>query len=129
MIIRAAIVGFLLWLLSHGLFRFFGQHFFYPDPTAVMLNFVASPFVMIALAWVLTKLLRVERGDEAEAAIGVALPGMLLDIYAVMEFSDLFPNLDPTLDGTFGALLLCSYAFLIFGGLLFTKIAARDERL
>jgi len=129
MIIRAALAGFVLWLAGILLFRLAGQSFFYPDATVMLALLFGAPVVMVVIAWAAMKLLRVARGDEAEAAIGLALPGMVLDVFAVREFVTLFPNLDPTLDADFGALMLAGYAAVVFAGILFTKLAPQDERL
>lgn len=129
MIIRAAIAGFVLWLIAMLAFRLAGTYFFYPDENLLLGLFVAAPVVMIAATWALMKALNVAPGDQAEAAIGIALPGMVLDVFAVREFSIVFPDLDPTLDATFGALMLASYAAIVFAGILFTRIAPQDERL
>jgi hypothetical protein len=129
MIIRAAIAGFVLWLIATLAFRFLGTWFFYPDERLLLGLFIAAPILMIAVTWASMKALNVAPGDQAEAAIGLALPGMVLDVFAVREFASVFPALDPTLDATFGALMLVSYAAMVFAGLLFTRIAPQDERL
>ncbi len=129
MIIRAAIAGFVLWLIGTLAFRLAGTYFFYPDENLLLGLFIAAPLVMIAVTWALMKLLGVAPGDQAEAAVGIALPGMALDVFATREFSTVFPDLDPTLDATFGALMLAAYAAVVFAGILFTRIAPQDERL
>jgi len=129
MIIRAAIAGFVIWLIGTLGFRLAGTYFFYPDEKLLLGLFIGLPLAMVAVTWALMKLLKVAPGDQAEAAIGIALPGMLLDVFATREFSNVFPALDPTLDATFGALMLASYAAIVFAGVLFTRIAPQDERL
>jgi hypothetical protein len=81
------------------------------------------------VAFVLLKLLKEARGDEGEAAIGVALPNLLLDGFLTHEFPTAFPNLDPTLDATFGAWSLLFGASILFMGLFMTKLAPQDERI
>jgi len=127
MILRAAAVGFLVWLIATAAFRFAGQYFFVPDEGPRFILFVAAPFAMVLLTLVLLRLLREARGDEAEAAVALAFPGMLLDAFVVHEFSRVFPNLDPTLDSAFGALMLLSYGAVIVTGLMTTRLAPRDE--
>jgi hypothetical protein len=129
MIIRAAIAGFVLWLIATLAFRFVGTHFFYPDERLLLGLFIAAPVFMVAVTWAVMRALKVAPGDQAEAAIGLALPGMVLDVFAVREFSTVFPELDPTLDATFGALMLASYSAMVFAGILFTRLAPQDERL
>jgi hypothetical protein len=129
MIVRAALVGLILWLLATGAFRFVGAQVFYPDVNGHLPWFIATPVVMVGLAWPCMRLLRVRLGDEAEAAIGLALPGMALDAFAVLNFEALSPAIDPSLDTTFAALVLVAYAAVVFVGLFFTRLAPEDERL
>ena len=129
MIVRAAILGLVAWFAATLSFRFYGQVFFAPDAGGHLSLFIASPLAAIALTWVAMRLLKVQPGDQGEAAVAIALPGMALDAYAVSEFATVYPNLDPTLDGTFGALMLVVHAAIVFTGLLFTKLQPQDERL
>jgi Family of unknown function (DUF5367) len=129
MIVRAALLGLILWLAGTAAFRFAGPAFFSPDPGGHLMLFIATPIALVASAWLSMRLLRVRPGDEAEAAIGLALPGMALDAFAALNFSTVFPQLDPTLDTTFAALVLVAYGAVIFAGLLFTRLQPEDERL
>jgi len=127
MILRAMGLGFLLWLAVAAIFRFAGHLFFLPDGR--MLAFLSAPILGIAAAWVLLKLLKEARGDEGEAAIGVALPVLFLNGFATHEFATAFPNIDPTLDATFGAWTLLFAGSLLFMGLSMTRLAPQDERV
>ncbi len=129
MIIRAMGLGFALWLLAMIAFRFAGEMFFLPEETPRMIVFVAAPILSGIVAFLALKLLKEARGDEAEAAVGLALPGMFLDTFVVHEFSRVFPNLDATLDSAFGALMLLCYAMVLLVGLSMTKLAPKDERV
>jgi hypothetical protein len=129
MIIRAAALGFLLWLLATLAFRFLGHYVLFPTSAFVTPLLVLTPFLMVGVTWAAIKLIRVAAGDEAEAAIGLAFPGMLLDAFVMRNFSAVFPNLDAGLDGEFGAILILGYGAVLFTGLLLTKIAPSDERL
>jgi len=129
MIVRAMGLGFLLWLAIAVVFRFMGQMFFIPDEAPRLLAFLSAPVIGVAAAFVLLKLLREAPGDEGEAAIGVALPILFLNGFLVHEFPTAFPNLDPTLDGTFGAWSLLFAGSILFMGLSMTKLAPKDERV
>lgn len=129
MIVRAALLGLVLWLITVGVLRYAGESFFYPDAGGHLALFVATPLIMAVLAWVCMRLLRVRPGDEAEAALGLALPGLALDAFASLNFEFLFPALDPTLDTVFAALALVGAAGIAFTGLFFTRLAPEDERL
>jgi prolipoprotein diacylglyceryltransferase len=129
MILKAAAVGFLLWLVATAAFRFAGQYFFVPDPTWQTVLFVACVPVVALITMGVLKLLHEDPSDRAEAAIALAFPGMLLDAYVTNQFDVVFPNLDPILGQNFGALMLLAYATMIITGLFFTRLAAKDERL
>jgi len=127
MIIRAMGLGFLLWLAVAAAFRFGGQYFFLPDGR--MMAFLSAPVIGVLAALVLLRLLKEARGDEGEAAIGVALPSLFLNGFMTHEFATTLPNIDPTLDATFGAWSLLFAASILFVGLSMTKLAPQDERL
>lgn len=129
MILKAAAIGFVLWLAATLAFRFFGQHFFYPDDQAQMILFGAAVPAVAVLTWLCLRLLGEDQSDRAEAAIALAFPGMLLDVYVTANFQSVFPNLDPMLGQSFGALMLLAYATIIVTGLFFTRLAPKDERI
>ncbi len=129
MILRATAVGFVLWLIATLAFRFLGPSFFTPALATHALAFIATPVATAAIAFFLLRMLRAAPGDEAEAAIGVAFPGMILDAIVVNNFPIAFPGIDETLDGVFGAHMLLAYAAIIFTGLYFTRLAPQDERI
>ncbi len=129
MIIRAMALGFVLWLAVAAAFRFAGQYFFLPDESLRLLTFLSAPVVGLLLGFVFLKLLGEAKGDEGEAAIGLALPVLLLNGFLTHEFPKAFPNLDVTLDATFGAWSLLFGGSILFVGLWTTKLAPQDERL
>lgn len=129
MILRAMGLGFVLWLLVAAAFRFAGQMFFLPDEQLRLYSFLSAPVIGVLSAVALLKLLREAHGDEGEASIGLALPTMFLNGFATHEFPRAFPNIDPTLDATFGAWTLLFAASILFTGLSMTQLAPKDERL
>jgi uncharacterized protein DUF5367 len=129
MIVRAMGLGFLLWLAVAAVFRFAGPYFFLPAETPRMLAFIAAPIAATVATFVLLKLLKEARGDEGEAAIGLALPGMLLNAFACYQFASVFPALDPALASAFGAWALLFGGSILFMGLVMTQLAPQDERI
>jgi hypothetical protein len=129
MIIRAMFFGFLLWLAVAAAFRFGGQYFFLPDEALRLITFVSGAAAGLVLGFVFLKLIGEAAGDEGEAAIGLALPVLLLNGYLTHEFTTAFPNLDATLDATYGAWSLLFGGSILFVGLLTTRIAPQDERV
>lgn len=129
MIMRAMGLGFVLWLAVAAAFRFAGQYFFLPDESLRLATFLSAPIIGFVLGFLFLKLLGEASGDEGEASIGLALPGLLLNGFLTHEFPNAFPNLDATLDATFGAWSLLFGASILFVGLWNTKLAPQDERL
>jgi hypothetical protein len=129
MILRGMGLGFLLWLAVAAVFRFAGQYFFLPEDTPRLVAFLSAPVVGVAVAFVLLKLLKEVHGDEGEASICVALPVLFLNGFATHEFPRAFPNIDPTLDATFGAWTLLFVGSILFMGLSMTQLAPQDERV
>lgn len=129
MIIRAMGLGFLLWLVVAAAFRFGGQYFFLPDESLRMVTFLSAPVIGAVLSFICLKLLGEASGDEGEAAIGLALPVLMLNGFLTHEYANAFPNLDETLDATFGAWSLLFGASILFMGLWTTKLAPQDERI
>jgi hypothetical protein len=129
MILRAMGLGFLVWLALTAAFRFLGQDFFTPDESQRLICFIAAPILGVVLAFVLLRFLREAPGDEAEAGICIAFPGLLLNVFVTHEFPRVLPNLDPTLDSAFAALMMLFAAAILFTGLCLTRLAPQDERL
>lgn len=127
MILRATALGFLLWLIGTAAFRFAADTFFQLDQLTPL--YAATAPAMALITFCLLKLLRVSRGDEAEGAIGLAAPGILLDVYAMAHFTQVFPNIDPLLAPDFGALLLLAYGAMLVTGVLMTRLSPADERI
>lgn len=129
MIVRAILFGFLLWLVVVGVFRVFGQDFFPLDGTIRLRAFIAAPVVAGIATAILLRLLREAPGDEGEAAIGIALPVVLLNAFVTHEFDTALPNLSPTLDSAFGAWALLFGGSILFTGLSMSTLAPQDERV
>jgi hypothetical protein len=129
MIMRAMGLGFLLWLAVAAAFRFGGQYFFLPDESLRLYTFLSAPVVGIVLGFIFLKLLGEASGDEGEASIGLALPVLLLNGFLTHEFATAFPNLDVTLDATYGAWSLLFGGSILFVGLWTTKLAPQDEKI
>ena len=111
-----SIVGFIVWVIATLAFRFYGQAFFYPDILVVSILFIVAGPVLWGFMIVYLGVLNVLPENRALAAIAFVLPGMALDCLAIANFGLVFPNLDPSLDGLFGSLMLWAYGSLLFGG-------------
>ena len=129
MILRAMGLGFVLWLINAALFRFLGQTFFYPGIAPPLLLFAVVAVIGGVTGFILLRVLREAPGDEGEAALGVALPSLLLNAFLCYAFVSVFPNLDPALDGIYGAMGMVYAGAIGFVGLMLTRLAPEDERI
>jgi hypothetical protein len=129
MILRSAGIGFILWLASAVLIRLYGEHVLFPSEQQTIILAAAIPIIVVPLTALILRLLGEHPTDRAEAAIGLAFPGMLLDALAAQNFDLAFPNVDPLMAGSFGALALLAGASIILTGLFMTRMAPQDERL
>lgn len=113
---RFAAFGVGLWFVATLAFRLVGQAFFRPDaPGATLAVVLAASAALLALSWALLR--RVPDPERPRAALALALPGQLLDVLSTLFFARVFPNLDPAMDGAFGALMLWGYALLMLPAL------------
>ncbi|MCC6919732.1 MAG: DUF5367 family protein [Alphaproteobacteria bacterium] len=111
-----SLVGLVVWVLATLGFRTYGQFFFTTDGLMQAILFiVAGPALWLFMVLYLGTL-RVLPENRALAAISFVLPGMALDALVTANFQVVFPNLDMSLDGKFGALMLWAYAAMLFGG-------------
>ena len=129
MILRAMGLGFLVWLAVTARVPFLGAGLFHAGRDAAPNLLYRTPILGALLAFVLLRLFREAPGDEAEAGISIAFPGLLLNVFVAHEFPRALPNLDPTLDGAFAALMMLFAGSILFTGLCLTRLAPQDERL
>ena len=125
MIARWTIVGFVLWLAVSAAF-YFGRNAISVAPGGVALLFLTVPVLLFILTYVFLKVLKVEANDRAEAACVFALPGLLIGIYMINSFRNIFP--DPRmLPEEFAALMFASYAAINLAGLISSRLASHDK--
>lgn len=122
MIARWMIAGFVLWLLVTVSFRFVGQDVFQTGPGGVSWMFMTLPLIMFGLTYATLKVFRVASTDRAEAASIMAVPGLLIGIYEINSYTIVFPNLDPSLQNEFAALMFASYAAMIIAGIVSSRL-------
>lgn len=110
--------GFMVWLSASALFRFAGHYFFVLERPMLM---IASYILVIPLIWVLTIPLFSykkisDRTKRFQAAICIALPGMLIDAVVLLFFDNIFTNLSTELDRYFASWLLWAYSLILLTG-------------
>ena len=112
-------MSFLIWLIATLVLRFWGQTFFIPESNVSMVaSFLFSLFFLPPLAYSLFHWQNVKPMQRRDAAICLAIPGMLLDVMATYFFPYFFPNMSNGANGAFGAWLLWGYAIVLMTGLL-----------
>lgn len=114
------IVGFLLWIAVAVAFAFYGHLVFNGD--GISWTFLILPVALLVVTFVIMKILGVAQSDRAEAASVLAVPGLLVGIYEINNFSYVFPNLDPTLAPQFAALMFACFAAVIISGIVTSRL-------
>lgn len=122
MIVRWMAVGFAFWIAIALAFRFVGEMGFQPGPGGVSWLFMTMPLALLVLTYLVLKIMRVAPTDRSEAASIMAVPGLLVGIYEINSFTNLFPNLDPSLGSEFAALMFASYAAVIVAGIVSSRL-------
>ena len=125
MIVRWMIVGFVIWIAIAVAFRFVGELGFQDGPGGVSWLFMTLPLGLLALTYLTLKIMKVEATDRAEAASIMAVPGLLVGIYEINSFRNVFPNLDSSLQPEFAALMFACYAAVIIAGIVSSRLEGK----
>lgn len=121
MIVRWMIVGFVIWIAIAVAFRFVGESVLMAG-TGISWLFMILPVAMLLVTYVCLKLMKVAPTDRAEAASIMAVPGLIVGIYEINSFTNVFPNLDPSLGPQFASLMFACYAAVIIGGIVTSRL-------
>ncbi|MBL8542450.1 MAG: DUF5367 family protein [Hyphomonadaceae bacterium] len=121
MIVRWMIVGFVIWIAIAVAFRFAGESVLTAG-SGVSWLFMILPVAMLLVTYVCLKLMKVAPTDRAEAASIMAVPGLIVGIYEINSFTNVFPNLDPSLGPQFASLMFACYAAVIIGGIVTSRL-------
>ncbi|MBD1925718.1 DUF5367 domain-containing protein [Trichocoleus sp. FACHB-90] len=112
-------MSFLIWLVATVIMRLWGHTFFIPENNFSMgSSFLFSLVFLPLLAYALFRWKKVQPHQRRDAAICLAIPGMLLDVVTTYFFTQVFPNVLPAADGAFGAWLLWGYALVLITGFI-----------
>lgn len=112
--------GFMVWLGASAIFRLAGHYFFTLERPILM---IASYLLVIPLIWILTvpvfswKKISTQT-KQLQAAICIALPGMLIDAVVLLFFDSIFINLSAELDRYFASWLLWAYSLIILSAFI-----------
>lgn len=116
--------GFLVWLVGTLIFRMVGQFFFHPEsPLLLVLLFVAAVPLLVGVIYPVYSWKQVGPAERPLAAICAALPALVLDVFSVLWFPSVFPNLPPTTNIAFAAWLLWGYFLILVTALIPPQVA------
>lgn len=119
--------GCLVWLVGTLVFRLGGQFFFRPEnPLLLILLFVATVPLIAGVVYPVYNWKKLSSAERPLAAICAALPSLMLDVFSVLWFPSVFPNLPATASASFAAWLLWGY-FLVLVTALIPPQAAMYE--
>jgi hypothetical protein len=114
--------GIILWIGATVIFRTAGQFFLLPnEPIMISALFLAAIPIVLLTTYPLYHWLELRKEEQPKAAVFIALPGMLLDIYSFITFETMFPNLAPETLRIFGGWLMWAYSLIIITGLVSLK--------
>lgn len=86
-------------------------------------------FLVIPIIWVVTipiySLKKLSDLKQIQAAICIALPGMLIDAVVLIFFETIFTNLPADLDRYFASWLLWAYSLILLTG--FMKVSYKTK--
>jgi hypothetical protein len=110
--------GFLLWLAATVVLRVTGEHYLHPDhPYIAALAFLMTMPLIAVATWPVYDWRRINLFERPRAAVLMCLPGLLLDVVVLVQFSRVFPNLDGG-EALLGGWLLWVYALVLITGLV-----------
>ena len=109
--------GFLLWLSATLLFRFFGHFLLIPGNVPLLLTTFILAIPLITLAtYPYYYFRKIPNPQRILSSVQIALPGMILDIFSIIYFAKVFPNLHINTLPLFASWLLWAYSLILFTG-------------
>lgn len=122
------LVGFVVWLVATLAFHFVGDQVIAPDGGLATLAIFAGTAVLVAvLAYAVYSWLGVADAERPRAAALLVIPGMALDVGALVGFAVVFPRIDPAVTAEFAALVVLSYVVVLLTGFLPRHVADVGE--
>lgn len=113
------LMSFLVWLIATAIVRLWGHTFFIAENNLSMGgSFLFSLLCLPLLTYGLFRWKKVQPDQRRDAAICLAIPGMLLDVVTTYFFALVYPNVLPSADGAYGAWLLWGYALVLITGFI-----------
>lgn len=109
--------GFLLWGAATLLFCFFGHLFLIPGNLPIfLLTFLLAVPLIAGATYPYYHVRALSGSKRVIAAVQIAIPGMMLDIFSIFYFKKVFPNLHADSLPIFAAWLLWAYSLILISG-------------
>lgn len=110
--------GVLVWLGATTFVRLGGQWFFNGDFTMLLFAFgIMIPLIALA-TYPFYRWRDVKPSERPTAALYAVLPGMILDVFVILFFPFVFPNLEPTEAAPYSAWLFWGYSLGLMTGFI-----------
>lgn len=107
------LLGFIIWAAGTAAYRSFGVYFFEGAAFSYWLNVLITGSLYAAGSIGLLRWRGIQQHDWLQAAICIALPGMLGEIPILVNFSHLMSNMQPATAGRYAAFLFGGYSLVI----------------
>ena len=114
---RLFLSGLIVWTAATLALRFSGNYLLRPAGYGRTLLLFAAAFPAMALL-VRAVCEKLPREQRLASAVSFAFPTLLLDPFTAAFFPVVFPNMDPSVAGTFGGLMLWCCAGALTGVML-----------
>lgn len=109
--------GFMLWLAATLIFKFWGDVLVDPSRPFIWFSFILiAPGILLFLHW-LFRDRNISPADRPKAALLIAIPGMLLDLFSITFHSVVFPDIPGAYLHLFFVWLMWAYSLILLGGL------------
>jgi hypothetical protein len=109
--------GILLWLSATLLFRFFGQLFLIAGNEPLLLTvFILTIPLITAATYPYYYFRKIPQSKRIRSSVQIALPGMILDIFSILYFEKVFPNLHSDSLPLFASWLMWAYSLILISG-------------
>lgn len=108
-----ALFGLMAWAVGTAIFRCIGAYCFEGTLALYWFSVVGVGLLFAAVSLGLMKWQGIAQQNWLQAAVWMAVPGMLGEVPVLADFAEWMSNLQPETAGRYGALLFSGYALLL----------------
>lgn len=120
------LLGLAIWAAGTAVYRAVGSYFFEGAAVGYWLNVIATDALYAAVAFGLMKWRKIQQQDWLQAAVCIAIPGMLGEIPVLASFAEFMGSMHPATAGRYAAFLFAGYSSLL-GAAWFMSTQARPQ--